>query len=120
MEKTVNQSKGSLKVSENVIVTIAKNAALEIEGVQKIATKPLSIKSFLQSSSDPADIRVSMLDGVCMIGMSIVVKTGINVVSVCEQIQEKVKAAVQSMTGVTVSKVDVSVADVAFDAVSED
>ena len=41
-------------------------------------------------------------------------KSGYNIVSVCEQIQERVKAAVQSMTGVTVSKVNVSVADVDF------
>lgn len=119
MEKTANQSKGSLKVSESVIVTIAKNAALEVDGVHKIATKSLSIKSFLQSSSDPSDIKVSMTEGVCMITMSIVAKSGCNVVNVCEQIQEKVKAAVQSMTGVTVSKVDVSVTDVNFDAESE-
>lgn len=114
MEKENNPGKGALKVSENVIVTIAKNAASEIDGVHKIATKGLSIKSLLQSSSDPSDIKVTMLDGVCKIAMSIVVKSGYNVVSVCERIQEKVKAAVQSMTGVTVSRVDVSVADVDF------
>lgn len=119
MEKTANQNKGTLKVSESVIVTIVKNAALEIDGVHKIATKSLSIKSFLQSSSDPSDIKVSMLDGVCMISMSIIAKSGYNVVSVCEQIQEKVKAAVQSMTGVPVSKVDISVADVDFSDESE-
>ena len=114
MEKETNSKRGTLKVSENVIVTIVKNSASEIDGVHKIATKSLSIKSLLQSSSDPSDIKVTMLDGVCCIAMSIVAKSGYNVVSVCEQIQEKVKAAVQSMTGVTVSRVDVSVADVDF------
>lgn len=119
MEKTVSQGKGTLKVSESVIVTIAKNAALEVDGVHKIATKSLRIKSLLQSSSDPSEIKVSMNEGVCMITMSIVTKSGYNVVHVSEQIQEKVKAAVQSMTGVTVSKVDVSVADVNFDEESQ-
>ncbi len=114
MEKTESAKKGTLKVSENVVVTIARNAASEIDGVYRIANKPISIKSLLKSSSDPGDIKVSMLDGVCRISMSIVARSGYNVVSVCEQIQEKVKAAVQSMTGVTVSRVDVSVADVDF------
>lgn len=114
MEKETYSKKGALKVSENVIVTIAKNAASEIDGVYKIATKTLNIKSLLQSSSDPSDIKVTMLDGVCAISMSIVAKSGFNIVSVCEQIQEKVKSAVQSMTGVTVSRVDVTVADVSF------
>lgn len=114
MEKAVNQKKGTLKVSENVIVTIVKNAASEVDGVYKIAAKSLSIKSLLQSSSDPSDIKVTMLDGVCRISMSIIARSGYRIVDVCEEIQEKVKAAVQSMTGVTVSKVDVSVADVDF------
>ena len=114
MEKAPVSKKGTLKVSENVIVTIVKNAASEIDGVHRIATKSLSIKSFLQSSSDPSDIKVTMLDGVCRISMSVVARSGYNIVSVCEQIQEKVKAAVQSMTGVAVSKVDVSVVDVDF------
>lgn len=119
MEKTMNPSKGSLRVSENVIVTIVKNAASEIDGVYKIATKPIRIKSLLQSSSDPSDIKVTMVDGVCRIAMSIVANSGRNIVSVCEQIQEKVKAAVQSMTGVTVSRVDVSVTDVNFSSEAE-
>lgn len=114
MENATYSKKGALKVSENVIVTIAKNAASEIDGVYKISTKGLSIKSLLQSSSDPSDIKVAMSDGVCLISMSIVARSGYNIVSVCEQIQEKVKAAVQSMTGVTVSRVDVTVADVNF------
>lgn len=117
MEKKPNTSSGTLKVSEGVIVTIAKNAASEVDGVERIATKQFKLKSFLQSSSDPSEIKVTMTEGVCVISLSIVVKSGFNVVNVCEQIQEKVKAAVQSMTGVTVSKVDVTVTDVVFENV---
>ena len=120
MEKTEYTKKGSLKVSESVIVTIAKNAALEIDGVSKISSKGLKIKKMLQSSADPSDIRVGMAEGVCRIGIGIIAKSGYNVINVCEQIQEKVKAAVQSMTGVTVAKGDVTVADVVFEPVEEE
>ncbi len=119
MEKAVNSKKGTLKVSENVIVTIIKNTVSEIEGISKIAAKSLSIKSLLQGSTDQSDIKVSMLDGVCRISMSVIAKSGYNIVAVCEEAQEKVKAAVQSMTGVTVSKVDISVVDVNFAAETE-
>lgn len=115
MEKNENTKKGTLKVSESVIMTIARNAALEIDGIYKISSKGLKIKSLIQSSADPSDIKVSMAEGVCQISIAIVAKSGHNVISVCEQIQEKVKAAVQSMTGVTVSKVDVTVSDVVFE-----
>ena len=108
--------KGTLRVSQNVIITITKNAALEVEGVSRIAVRSLDIMKLFSSKHDKSLINIEMLDGVAKISLSIVVLSGYNVMSVCEQIQEKVKSAVQSMTGVTVSKVNVSVVDVDFPA----
>lgn len=115
MEQTKNVKKGTLRVSENVIITIAKNAAAEVSGIHSIAEKTFNISSLLNANTDPSDISVTMLDGVAKITMSVIVKNGYNVVNVCEQIQERVKSSVQSMTGVTVSKVDISVVDVDFE-----
>ncbi len=114
MEQTTRSRKGTLKVSENVIVTITKNAATEVSGVAAIASRPFSVSSIVRPKVDASDISVVMLDGVAKISMSIIVKSGYNIVNTCEQIQERVKAAVQTMTGVTVSKVNVSVVDVDF------
>ena len=108
--------KGTLRVSQNVIITITKNAALEVVGVSRIAVRSLDIMKLFSSKLDNSLINIEMLDGVAKISLSIVVLSGYNVMSVCEQIQEKVKSAVQSMTGVTVSKVNVSVVDVDFPA----
>lgn len=108
--------KGTLRVSQNVIITITKNAALEVEGVSRIAVRSLDIMKLFSSKLDNSLINIEMLDGVAKISLSIVVLSGYNVMSVCEQIQEKVKSAVQSMTGVTVSKVNVSVVGVDFPA----
>ncbi len=114
MEQSTRTRRGTLKVSENVIITITKNAAGEVSGVAAIASKPFSVSSLIRPRVDTSDISVVMLDGVAKISMSIIAKSGYNIVNVCEQIQEKVKAAVQTMTGVTVSKVNVSVVDVDF------
>ncbi len=107
--------KGTLRVSESVIITITKNAACEVDGVARIAEKPFNIKSLLNPNLDTSCVTVTMLDGVAKIALSIVAKSGYNMINVCERIQEKVKAAVQSMTGVTVSKVNVSVTGVDFE-----
>ncbi len=120
MEQSTRTRKGTLKVSENVIVTITKNTANEIPGVAAIATKPLSFNSIVRPKADSSDVSVVMLDGVAKISMSIVVKNGYNIVNTCEQIQERVKAAVQTMTGVTVSKVNISVVDVDFSSQQND
>lgn len=114
MDASSGRKKGTLRVSENVIISISKNAALEVNGVSRIFEKPFNIFKLFSSKIDSSAISVVMLDGVAKISMSIVVSNGYNVTSVCEQIQERVKSAVQSMTGVTVSKVNVSVVDVDF------
>ncbi len=114
MEQSSRNRKGTLRVSENVIITITKNAACEVDGVSSIAAKPFSIRSLLNSNLDNSLVSVVMLDGVAKISLSIIAKSGYNIVGVCELIQEKVKAAVQSMTGVTVSKVNICVVGVDF------
>ncbi len=114
MEVSQRSKKGTLRVSENVIISIANNAAMEVVGVSKISTRPFNVLKLFSSKVSGNAIRVTMLDGVAKISMSIIVFSGYNVSSVCEQIQAKVKSAVQSMTGVTVSKVNVSVVDVDF------
>ncbi len=114
MEVSQRSKKGTLRLSENVIISIANNAAMEVVGVSKISTKPFNVLKLFSSKVSGNAIRVTMLDGVAKISMSIIVFSGYNVSSVCEQIQAKVKSAVQSMTGVTVSKVNVSVVDVDF------
>lgn len=114
MEVSAKNRKGTLKVSENVIISIAKNAAMEVSGVYAISMRSFNVLKFFSSKIDSSAIKVTMLDGVAKIAMSIIVVSGYNVATVCEQIQERVKSAVQSMTGVTVSKVNVSVVDVSF------
>ncbi len=115
MEQSSRNRRGTLRVSESVIITITKNAACEVDGVSRIADKPFSFKSILNPNLDNTCVSVTMMDGVAKIALSIVAKSGYNMIGVCERIQEKVKAAVQSMTGVTVSKVNVSVTGVDFD-----
>ena len=44
--------KGTLRVSQNVIITITKNAALEVEGVSRIAVRSLDIMKLFSSKLD--------------------------------------------------------------------
>ena len=49
-----------------------------------------------------------------MISVYLFVNPGVKVKSVAEQVQSKVKNEVQSMTGITVSKVNVTISDVKY------
>ena len=73
---------------------------------------------FLQISPIPLfrsqskGVKVTVEESNALIEVEISVKFGINIKKVCEEVQAKVKNAVETMTGLTVSGVNVIVSDV--------
>lgn len=96
---------GSLQISTDVIAKIARLAAMEIEGVKEVRTSS-GVKGVLGKSRN---VSVSLLDDIAEISLNIVVVYGSKVPAVCEKVQENVKAAVQNMTSITVSRVNLTV-----------
>ena len=107
---------GQLKVSKDVIVTITKNAILQIDGVCSIANaKKKMLKGLFLPKTDLESINIDFVNDTVEISVYLYVKPGAKVKSVAEQVQNKVKNEVQSMTGVTVSKVNVTISDVKYE-----
>ena len=48
------------------------------------------------------------------VGITVSIEYGKNISELCCEVQDKIKAAVQTMTGLPVSRVDVTVADLVF------
>lgn len=115
MEKTANDVKGSLMISEKVISTIAVSAVQDVEAVDSIVSQPKSVIDIISQKSSDRKVKVGYVDDVVEISLRISVKSTAKATAVAEQVQEKVKSAVQSMTGLTVARVNVTVADIAFD-----
>ncbi len=115
MEKTANDVRGRLMVSEEVISTIAVNAVKEIEQVKGIKPQPKSLIGIMSKSSSGKQVSVGYVDDVVEISMNICVKSGCRATAVAAQVQESVKAAVQSMTGLTVARVNVTVGDISYE-----
>ena len=108
------QSSGSLKLSQEVLATIANFAAEEIDGVVSLADTYTPIKSLLRKGSIAKPIQISLNDDVAVVDISVNLKYGANIPEVAETLQKAVKDAVQNMTGITVSKVNVHVAGIVF------
>ncbi len=103
----------SLKISEDVIASVAKMAASEVHGVASMAEAPVNIKSVISPKGATRSIRINMKKDVAEIAVYVCVEQTARIPDVCEEIQRRVKQAVQNMTGLVVSKVNVYVADVA-------
>ncbi|MBR3418143.1 MAG: Asp23/Gls24 family envelope stress response protein [Oscillospiraceae bacterium] len=101
---------GDVRISENVIRSIAGVAAKEIEGVAELAEG----KGTLLMPA-PAPVTVSIVNDMVEITVRLVLMNGVRLTTVAEQVQQNIKENVQSMTGVVVSKVHVIASDIAFD-----
>ena len=112
MEKGRTAQSGSLQISEDVILTITKQVVLDVEGVHSLASGRFSLKDFVVRSETANPIRIVLNVDVAQINICINLVYGYKIKDVAEQIQSNVKATVQNMTGITVSKVNVYIAGV--------
>lgn len=111
METKKNTTTGSIKVSVDVILKIAETAACEVDGVACEEQKLLRPKN---ASKFSRAVRARLNGETASIKVELVVLEGFNAVNVCEAVQKNVKFSVQSMTGFTVTRVDVNAAEVKF------
>ena len=105
---------GSLQISTEVIAKLARCAALEVEGVAEVScgTQNKKLKDLLEASIQPP-VAVEMRDGTAELTLHLIMASGARIPAVAEKVQENVKSAVQNMTSVTVSRVNLVIAGLA-------
>ena len=103
-----------LQISTEVIAKIARCAALEVEGVAEVScgTQNKKLKDLLEASIQPP-VAVEMRDGTAELTLHLIMASGARIPAVAEKVQENVKSAVQNMTSVTVSRVNLVIAGLA-------
>lgn len=110
-----NQATGNLKISRDVIATITRYATLEIEGVASLASFTTNIKGWLMKKQTAKPIVINLNDDFAVIDVHVNIKAGVNIPQVSEKIQAAVKEAVQNMTGIAVSHVNINIAGIIFE-----
>ncbi len=110
MEQNEYADTGSLKISEDVLATIAGNAAGEIKGVAGLSLRPnIDSKGLFHKKTLGKAIKLNMKDGDATIDIFVNIFSGVKIPDMAEQLQTRVKETVQNMTGITVSKVNVHI-----------
>ena len=107
---------GSLQISTEVIAKIARCAALEIEGVAEVSCgrqQSKKAKELLEMVNIQSPVTVEMREGTADITLNLIVRFGTCVPVMAEKVQKNVKNAVQNMTRVTVSRVNLIIAGLA-------
>ncbi|MBQ7096516.1 MAG: Asp23/Gls24 family envelope stress response protein [Clostridia bacterium] len=112
-EKKTNtniDSEGNVCISDDVIATIASIATKTVDGVFEMAGSITGGFVELFGKKNPSKgVKVSITDNDVAIDIDVVVKFGVKIPDVAEEVQDKVKNEVEAMTGLNVVAVNVNV-----------
>lgn len=111
---TQAQDDGNIMISEDVIGTIVAQAVKDVEGVIGLSTKPgADIAELIGRKNWAKGIKVVVdEDNKVSIDCNIIVTYGQNVVTVASAVQVAIYNAVDSMTGIKVSSVNVNICEI--------
>lgn len=104
---------GSVQIDDQVVAMIAGLAAMEVEGVASMAgnvTKERISKNGNRNISKGVNITVN--EGMVKVQLVLILKYGFSVVTTSKAVQEKVKSAIEIMTGLECTDVHVRIAGV--------
>lgn len=106
---------GLIRISDEVVAIIAGIAATEVEGVAGMAGGFVGgISEMLGKRNLSKGVRVEVGDKETAIDVFMIVEYGVRIPKVAQLVQENVKQAVESMTGLNVVEVNIHVQGVAF------
>ena len=112
-----DSSMGEVKIADEVVGIIAALAATEVEGVASMAgniTNELISRLGMKNLSK--GVKVDVLEGVVTVSLALNMKYNYSIMDVSTKVQEKVKSAVENMTGLEVADVNVKVAGVEMES----
>ena len=106
---------GSIRIADEVVRIIAGMAATEVTGVAGMSSGIVGgIAEMLGRKNLSKGVKVDVGEKEAAIDIFIVVEYGSKIPEVASQIQQKVKKAVQEMTGLNVVEVNVNIQGVTF------
>lgn len=112
-----DENLGEVKIADEVVAIIAGLAAMEVDGVASMAgnaTREIIGKLGMKTLSK--GVKVDVLEGIVTVCMNLNLKYGYGIREISGKVQEKVKAAIENMTGLTVADVNIRIAGVEMDA----
>lgn len=113
---STESDQGSIRISEDVVASIAALATSETAGVSGLySTLTSDIVGFLSKKNLSKGVRIEIgEDGTVKIEIGFLALFGHNICEVAKQVQENVRSSVESMTGLKVTEVNVHVGGVTF------
>lgn len=104
---------GSVKIADDVVAMIAALAATEVEGVAALSGNMTNeLLSRVGVKNAARGTRVEVTQKKVKADLAITIEYGFNIPATCQRVQTKVKNAVENMTGLEVTDVNIRIAGI--------
>ena len=104
---------GEVQISNEVVAIIAGLAATEVEGVTGMAGNLAGdLVELLGKKNLSKGVTVEVTDSSISLTLSMIVSFGVSIPDITLEVQNKVKNAVETMTGLSVDEVNIKIAGV--------
>lgn len=104
---------GAVQIADDVVAMIASLATTEVEGVSAMAgniTNELMSKVGMKNLTK--GVKVDVLENNVTVDLAVTMEYGYNIPATCQKVQAKVKSAIENMTGLTCTDVNIRIAGV--------
>ena len=108
LEEDINL--GTVKIADDVVAMIAGLACMEVKGVGAMAGNELLDRVGVKSLTK--GVKVYVTGKKVKTDVALLVEYGYNIPAVSQKVQDKVKSAIENMTGLEVTDVNVRIAGV--------
>lgn len=106
------RSSGKTTVSHGVLLTIARQAALEVEGVHSMAPVKGTVRDLFDHRGD--GVRINIQDNLVFVDLFLILKPDVNVREVSRNVQAAVTRALLEMTGLETGGVNIHIEDIYY------
>ena len=108
-----DNSMGEVQIADEVVAIIAALAATEVDGVASMAGNITNeLVSRLGMKNLSKGVKVDVLEGVVTVSLALNLKYNYGIMDVTAKVQDRVKTAIENMTGLEVADINIRVAGV--------
>lgn len=109
-----NRPPGKTTVSNEVLVAIARMAALSVPGVHGVAMIPAGVDRLFRRRLNEG-VRMTIQDGSISGDIYLVVKSDMNIREIGRDVQRQVARAIEEMVGMDVGRIDIHIENIEYE-----
>jgi len=105
---------GTTTVAPDVLVTIARMAALSVTGVSRMAQVTGGVNRLFKRGTNDG-VRIEVEDNTIVASLYLILKKDVNIREVSRNTQQQVARALQEMVGMDVGEVEIHIEDIDYE-----